>query len=263
MAELDASTDFACTASSLENFALSFSTRVETDFSKIKAARERLEGAERASHEAMGSNVGQYSPEDPKVVAEENFPGIARMLSRMTNLDAFDLHMTNTLRGQAHGYEKIFTAIANNVKLPLTQVFLRGLPASQESLLKFIDNHPNISDLTIHEMNLTSGDWTYVIQHLCQMPALSLLSLSNLWSEQGVYNLLFKSDGNETISRYSKMGWTYPCMRVTHVHTRKFDREEIECLKGRIDFDNRDTGRPLGSPQLMRWANNRRFNYLV
>jgi hypothetical protein len=55
MMELDSSTDFASTVSSLENLALSFSTRVETDFSKIEAARERLQGADRAYHNAMVS----------------------------------------------------------------------------------------------------------------------------------------------------------------------------------------------------------------
>jgi hypothetical protein len=110
------------------------------------------------------------------------------MLSKMTKLDAFDLHMIDALRGPSTGYEKIFAHIADEVKLPLTQVFLRGLPASEESLLKFIDNHPNISHLDIREMGLKHGSWTTVIQRICQMPVLSRLHLSNLWDERGIFN---------------------------------------------------------------------------
>lgn len=123
-------------------------------------------------------------------MAEENFPGIARMLSKMTTLDAFDLHMTNALKGPATGYEKIFAAIADEVKLPLTQVFLRGLPATEDSLLKFINKHPKINHLDIREMHLTSGKWIRVIQRLFQMSALSRLSLSNLWDEDGIFNCM-------------------------------------------------------------------------
>jgi len=53
MSQLEAIPGLEPTFSELENFALSFSTRVETDLSKIKAARARLEGAEAAYHNAM------------------------------------------------------------------------------------------------------------------------------------------------------------------------------------------------------------------
>jgi hypothetical protein len=55
MSQLEAIPGFEPTFATLENFALSFSTRVETDFSKIEAARARLEGAEAAYHRAMVS----------------------------------------------------------------------------------------------------------------------------------------------------------------------------------------------------------------
>ncbi|PVH82093.1 hypothetical protein DL98DRAFT_147114 [Cadophora sp. DSE1049] len=189
MAELEALPGFTSAFSSLENFALSFSTRVQTDFSKIEAARDGLEGAAAAYHNFMGSNAGQYSHENLEATMEDNFPGIARMLCQMPRLDAFDLHMTNTLRGSSTVYHKVLDHIANEVKLPsLTQVFFRGLPASEESLVKFIDNHQTISDLTIEEMNLTSGCWKRVIKHISHLPNLSRLRLSNLFNEQGVFN---------------------------------------------------------------------------
>ena len=138
----------------------------------------------------QGSTAGQFSAENAEAAAEENFPGIARMLSKMVALDSFDLHMLNAMKGPATGYEKIFVAIADEVKLPLTQVFLRGLPATEDSLLKFIGNHPKIKHLDIREMHLKSGKWIRIIQRLFQMPALLRLSLSNLWDEDGIFNCM-------------------------------------------------------------------------
>jgi len=122
----------------------------------------------------------------------------------MPRLDAFDLHMTNTLRGPSTIYQKVLEHIANEVKLPsLAQVFFRGLPASEESLLKFIDNHQTISDLTIEEMSLTSGDWKRVIKHISQLTNLSRLRLSNLFDERGVFNCKYSSSMISGVYTYS------------------------------------------------------------
>lgn len=128
------------------------------------------------------------------------------MLRLMPKLDAFDLHMTNTLGGPSTAYQKIFDHIADEVKLPLlTQVFFRGIPASEKSLLAFIDNHQSISDLTIDEMELTSGSWKRVIRHISQLPDLSRLNLSNLFYEQHVFNCrcFFPQIILSPISRYN------------------------------------------------------------
>ncbi|KAK0120829.1 hypothetical protein ONS96_011030 [Cadophora gregata f. sp. sojae] len=53
MAKLEASLGFRSAFNSVENFALSFSTRVQTDLSKIEAARDGLEGADAAYHNLM------------------------------------------------------------------------------------------------------------------------------------------------------------------------------------------------------------------
>ncbi|KAE9369882.1 hypothetical protein N431DRAFT_485681 [Stipitochalara longipes BDJ] len=264
MSQLEALPGFASAAASLENFALSFSTRVQTDFSKIEAAREQLEGAAAAFHNAMGSNAGQYSHDDPEAIAEENFPGIARILSRMTKLDAFDLHMMHTLKGLCTSYQKIFASIANDVKLPfLTQVFIRGLPSSEESLFKFIESHSTISDFNIREMELTSGSWENVIQRLLQMPAIVRLSLSNLWGSGGLFNLLLKNTSQDEYSKFSKLEWSYHCLRGIMVHTRIFDCEEIQSLKAGIDFNNASIGRPLGSYAVMKWSNSRQLEFFL
>ncbi|KAL5327810.1 hypothetical protein ACEPPN_005515 [Leptodophora sp. 'Broadleaf-Isolate-01'] len=86
MAKIEAMPGFASAFSSLENFALSFSTRVQTDFSKIESARDGLEGAAAAYHNLLGSNAGQYSDEDPEATVEENFPGIGQYFYRLVSL---------------------------------------------------------------------------------------------------------------------------------------------------------------------------------
>ncbi|KAG4436886.1 hypothetical protein IFR05_007649 [Cadophora sp. M221] len=211
----------------------------------------------------IGSNAGQYSHEDFEVSTDENFPGIVHMLRRMPKLDAFDLHMTNTLDGPSMVYGKIFDHIADRVKLPmLTQVFFRGMPASEKSLLKFIDNHQSISDLTIDEMKLKSGSWKRAIKHISQLPDLSKLHLSNLFDEQGVFNLLSKTLGDDEQPRKNPQN-SYSCLRGVKIHTRAFGSAEIQLLRAGLEFDDTDIGRGLGSPQFMRWGQIRRFKYSV
>ena len=107
----------------------------------------------------------------------------------MPKLDAFDLHMINAAEGPTTVYQKIFEHIANEVKLPvLTQVFIRGLPTSEESLFKFINNHPTISELHLELIRLTSGSWKHGIPKISHLPALSSLHLHNLWDQHGLFN---------------------------------------------------------------------------
>jgi hypothetical protein len=207
------------------------------------------------------------------------------MLKPMTKLDAFDLHMINGLKGPSTSYQKIFETIADEVKLPaLTQVFVRGLPASEESMLKFIQNHPTIKDFNIREMHLTTGSWKNVIHKLCKMPALARLSLSNLWDNDGFFNreslvskLKFKAskltlqnlvqfkraDQDRMTDREEYMRNTYPCLGGTRRHTRTFSREDIENLKAGLEFDDSDLDRQMGSPQFMRWYQLRQFEFVL
>ncbi|KAH7327311.1 hypothetical protein BKA65DRAFT_510349 [Rhexocercosporidium sp. MPI-PUGE-AT-0058] len=264
IAKLEALPSFASAFSSLENFALSFSTRVKTDSSMIESARDEIQGDDAAdddSSDSMSYDIGHYSHENPEATVEDNFPGVARMLHWMPKLDAFDLHMTDTLDGSSSMYQKIFEYIGNEVKLPLlTKVLLRGLPASEESLLKFFDNHQSISDLTIDEMKLSSGSWKRVIGHISQLPDLSNLRLSNLFDEGGVFNLLSKTTGDDR-QPYETPENSYHCARGVKVHTRTFGSADIQLLRTGLEFDDTDIGRSLGSPQVMRWAQLRRFRY--
>lgn len=102
------SANFARAADSIKSISLSVSTKVETNYQKIVEARANLLGADRAYYEAgMGTRAGLLSENDPSAVAEENYPGVARLLKQMPNLERLDLHLYNTLQAPANNYSKV------------------------------------------------------------------------------------------------------------------------------------------------------------
>ncbi|KAL2013888.1 hypothetical protein VTN00DRAFT_1413 [Thermoascus crustaceus] len=213
---------------SIKNLALSISTKVETDFHKITAARERLEGADRAFHEVFGSKAGLLEASNPEALAEENFLGIARLLRLMPKLEAIDLHLYDTLEGDAKAYDQIFKAIAREVHLPsLEQCFLRGIYASEESMLQFLENHPRINHLDLREMTITSGSWEPIFKYLgSRMTALTRLRLSNLRDEnKSLRNLNPVWEEGSGAADYSS---SYPCGGGLMVHTREFDVDDFK-----------------------------------
>lgn len=112
------SSNFSQAAQHIKSISLSVSTKVETDMQKVADARARLTGAELAYYEAgMGTQAGQLSENDSDAVSEENYPGVARLLTQMPHLEQLDLHLYGTLRGSVKSYAKIFTYIADDVRL--------------------------------------------------------------------------------------------------------------------------------------------------
>jgi hypothetical protein len=256
MSKLDAD-NFALAGASIKNFAISLSTRVETDFGRIVAARKQLQGADRAFHDAFGSSTGLYQDDDPPAIAEENYPGVAQLLKQMPNLEALDLHLRNALKGMAKSYDQVFAAIAHDVHLPsLEQCILRGLITNEESLLQFLQKHPQITQLDLREINLTSGSWDSIFKHLSESPALKSLRLSSLWAENLV-NLAPK-DGGYDQSEHRKRYWSFPCFGGEMVHTREFSHDE---LRTALKFAPRPSGRQLGSYYVMHWMNSKEALY--
>jgi hypothetical protein len=248
MSKLDAD-NFALAGASIKNFAISLSTRVETDFGKIAAARKQLQGAEKALHDAFGSSTGLYEDDDPLAVAEENYPGVAQLLKQMPSLEALDLHLRNALKGRAKSYDQVFAAVAHDVHLPsLEQCILRGLITSEESLLQFLQKHPQITKLDLREVHLTSGSWDSIFKHLSESRALKSLRLSNLWTENLV-NLAPK-DGGYDQEEHRRRYWSFPCFGGEMVHTREFNHDE---LRTALKFAPRPGGRQLGSALVMHW----------
>lgn len=112
METLESEEGFAEAGASIKDFALQFATRTETDMAKIRAAREQLQGADRAFHAAMGSKTGLYKAGDVEATAEGNFPGIARLLKQLPNrkqLLELCLPLSSVFREDASLSERVLT----------------------------------------------------------------------------------------------------------------------------------------------------------
>ena len=259
--------NFSQAARHIKSISLSVSTKVETNFQKVADARASLTGADRAYFEAgMGTQVDQLSESDPQAIAEENYPGVARLLAYMPNLEILDLHLYNTLRDGARCYAKVFQYIADDVVLPsLRHCTLRGIRCSEPSLLRFFRAHDAISTLELSEIHLTSGSYSPVFAHLCTLPHLQFVTLHNLWAPgTGLLSLAPKNrpiEHNPSFSgsfTYDK-NYSYSCEDGKMVHTRKFSREEIQ--GERFEFAKGPSGRQLGSPHFMAWLRTREAEY--
>lgn len=174
----------------------------------------------------------------------------------MPNLENLHLHLYDTLEGSAKSYIKVFSYIADEVVLPsLRQLTLRCFYCDEASLLNFLRAHENIDRLELHEIHLTSGSWSPILEFLITMPSLKHVTFHNLWKPgAGMLNLgpkdssksEWKGDGNSC----------FRCMGGTMVHTRIFTQKDIQ--SERFNFADGPEGRQLGSPQFHRWITGRR-----
>lgn len=257
------SAGFAQAAKHIKSISLSVSTKVETDYRKIADARANLSEVDRAYFEAdMGSDAGLLSEDDLSVVAEGNFPGVARLLKPMSNLERLELHLYKTLRGGTASYSKVFSCIADDVVLPsLRHVILRGLDCEEASMLAFLHTHDTILTLEMREIHFVSGSWASIFAHLCTMPSLQEVTLQNIWGPNRMTSLAPRSPPREVGDReWSTKSHSFPCLGGgSMVHTRTFSRAEME--KEKFEFAKRPNGRQLGSPDFHRWITSRRAEY--
>lgn len=262
--KLDAD-QLAVAGASIKNLALSISMRIETDIGKIAAARELRE---RLFHSELGFQSSLLGTSDPETLAEENFPGIARLLRFIPNLETIDLHLYDTLGGIPEVCDRIFKAIAQETRLPaLEQCCLRGIYASTESMLQFLENHPRIKHLDLRQVTLTSGSWEPIFEYLgsSRMPALTRLYLSGLYQNVSNYPWLVNlkpvweegSDGGKDDYQRLRLT-TFLCLGGSRfVHTREFDADEI---KRGLEIQPVIDRHLLGAPYY-RWEFSRREEY--
>ncbi|KAL8952469.1 MAG: hypothetical protein Q9222_001610, partial [Ikaeria aurantiellina] len=219
----------------IKSISLSVSTKVETDPQKLADAYATMSESDRVFFEAgMGTQTGLLSEDNPAAVAEENLPGVARLLQQMPNLENLDLHLYNTMQGSLKCYAKVFTYIVYDVVLPsLQQCALRGVQCDEPSLLKFLRTHSSITYLELCNLNLTSGSYQPIFSHLLTMPSLQRLTLSNLSApEKGRMNLFPK----HATADQTKPGesWrpnntdSFRCLGGLMVHTRTITREQMQ-----------------------------------
>ena len=259
--------NFSPAARHIKSISLSVSTKVETNLQKVTDARASLTGADRAYFQAgMDTRVDQLSESDPQAIAEENYPGVARLLAYMPNLEILDLHLYNTLRGGVRCYAKVFQYIADDVVLPsLRHCTLRGIRCSEPSLLKFFRAHDAISTLEMSEIHLTSGSYSPVFAHLCTLPHLQSVTLHTLWApEAGLLSLAPKNRPIEHNPSFvgsftNNKNCSFVCEDGTMLYMRKFSREEIQ--GERFEFAKGPSGRQMGSQEFMAWLRTREADY--
>ncbi|KAK6523095.1 hypothetical protein TWF694_005993 [Orbilia ellipsospora] len=238
----------------IKRLVLNTSTRVPIDAASVRDAAEQLEGAERAYHEVFGSAAGLYANDSPEAQAEENFTGVAQLLSTMPSLKVLDIHMRNGLRNNANNlYEKVFGLITQETHFSdLQEVYLRGLSMTEELLLEFLRKNPHLREIHLQNVTFNSGEWLSIFEHFKGMPALKKLYLSNLRTKW-TFSLdpVDKSQGLPLSEREHWRNWV-PCFGGRLVHSNIFTREDIE--KGLV-FKASPDGRTLGSPQQHYWFN--------
>jgi hypothetical protein len=202
-----------------------------------------------------GSEIrGRYGDTMPQSLCRSNFPGVALLLQHMPNLETLDLHMYQTLEYEAYGggsrldyYAAVFKHIvdAGLHFRQLKNVILRGLCVSANDLLTFLERHPRIESLELHNVMLatrvghTNTPWSTVLTKLRrnaiqQGASLSSVLCSNLYDTARVFheqrrdphNFLRRHEALE--SEWIERWWVRSRLGAPVLSTRKVLREEFE-----------------------------------
>lgn len=272
----------------LESLEMSMSGEVKGPFDIVASEGEVLNECEELWRSMFPVWKGHLSREDPRALLADGTPGIASFLKSATSLRELNLSFRNTLReGKLDSYDRIIESIVCETHFPLLErCTLAGFFAKGESILLFLQKHPNIFSFTLQECTLTSGSWAPIFSHLEKsMPRLEKLSLSNLYGnhmqnpkhafkthcleqrakdaeqqegDQEVYGLVNLQpiwDTNRISRRTS-----FPTAQGRFVHTRSFSRADVE--KGMVFYPIiKGRGEPFNSPELMQWIADRRAVY--
>jgi len=212
----------------IEQLSLSISNKVTT------GATERPPRVPMACHE-----VAWYRKRRPVITyitslgekhssEDEKFDGLARFLKLTPNLKSLEMHFYNTASGQFIGSQSIFEALKNEVILPsLRKCSVGGIFTSENSLIQFVSNRPQITDLTLSNITILSGgSRDPIFGHLGQRrPGLERLYLSHLRSSgQRTINLHpVWDDRSRELGENQRLG-------IHFVHSKVFDSNDI--MKG-------------------------------
>ncbi|KAJ5818388.1 hypothetical protein N7474_003979 [Penicillium riverlandense] len=208
----------------IENVALSISTKVAT------GATERPPRAPVACHD-MPYDKGPFSAAsisslgEDKFLEVEKFDGLARFLEITPNLKTLEIHFYQTLLKPRTQYQLMFNTVANEIRLPLLrQCSLRGITTREDSLLQFLSNHSQITDLTLSQVSLAPEEtWGSIFTHLSRkMPHLERLHLSTLrLGNNSMINLHpVWEDHSKELEENSRSG-------IYFVHTKVFNADDL------------------------------------
>ena len=185
----------------------------------------------------------------------------ASFIALMPGLEALDLYFgdpSSSRTPQNKASSQVFHYISELVYLPLLHKFvLRGFHCTAFTLMDFLDFHPKLTHMELHNIRLTEGDWQPVFDHMSQMAHLEEVLLDSIWADKLVH-LGMSGDGADVWAEKSQ--W-FPRSGpgVTRLlHTRRFNRAQL--LQG-LHFVPYTQGRPLDSPQSRTWRMNMQKEY--
>ncbi|KAK4149809.1 hypothetical protein C8A00DRAFT_46649 [Chaetomidium leptoderma] len=185
---------------------------------------------------------GRYGDTMPQPLCRVNFPGIALLLQRMPHLETLDLHMYQTLEYEAYGggsrlhyYAAVFKHVVDGGLhfRQLKNLILRGLCVSADDLLTFMERHPHIKSLELHNVMLTAPvvgrtPWSAVLTKLCRNAVRQGASLSSVFCTDpyGTTNFLRLHETLE--SEWVERWWLRDCRGALISTTRRVLRDEFE-----------------------------------
>ncbi|KAL8942969.1 MAG: hypothetical protein Q9211_001170 [Gyalolechia sp. 1 TL-2023] len=247
-------------AVSIKNISLGVSTNAETDDEPIERNRIELSGVDRAFYEDGLTRYIHWVPSnEAPTVAEENYPGVARLLKQMPNLERLDLRLYRRLGNHPTSYVKLFSYIVNEVVLrSLRHCTLQGIYVNELLLLTFLRTHPGLETLQLREVHLLSGSWEKIFAHFCAMPSLQEVTLQNIWAP-GLRLISLAPKHLPTISVDDDNPTAYQCSDGIMMHTRTFSQEEIS--REKFEFAKGPGKRPMQSPAFSRWVASRALEY--
>lgn len=224
---------------------------------------------------------------DPVAALANGKQGIVSLLRSAPALRELHLTFRHASRGEKPGdYDHIIESIAHETRFPLLErCSLLGFPAKEESILLFLQKHPHLRSLTLHECTLTTGSWTPIFSYFEQsMPRLESLNFSTLVGKhmrnpqckivQGRQRLSAREQGKDeddqevhgivNLSPIWDTNAPLPWTRVFNpagilVHTRSFNCEELK--KGLVFRPYVKRGQFHCSPEMMDWVRYRKAFY--
>ncbi|KAL4916196.1 hypothetical protein BDW62DRAFT_107792 [Aspergillus aurantiobrunneus] len=241
---------------SIEQLSLSISNKVAT------GATERPPQDPVACHEVAWYGerpaVPAYVASFGEVLSGENekFDGLARFLRLTPSLKALEIHFYNTTLKPYVGSHSMFEAVENEIRLPLLRrCSIGGITTSENSLIHFLCNHPQITDLTLSYITLLpEGSWDSIFALLGQrMPSLERLHLSTLISSDRRRVNLHPvwDDCPRELEENRPLG-------IYFVHTKVFNADDIR--KG-LEFRPMPFAAYQGSPHVERYLRSVRTHY--
>ena len=217
-----------------------------------------VEGVDDDFYDIFDISGGRKLPiYDPAIDANADFEGFARLIACMPNLESLSLHLYRTWKEDPQWaienipYQALLPSLLRTASLRhLKYLSLNGIATCPEVVRDIRPHCPDLEELTLRNMFITSGLWDYALEQIVTtQPPLKRLRLSNLWrmpADESLFpactNLespsrrLTQQDYHDlALGRASAERQHYAMKDAMEWHTREFGAEELQ--GGHLDFD--------------------------